>query len=104
MVLFKFFGSWFLAFGVLALVNDVTRALAPGTKLAFLSMRGLWQMVSETSLTALQTTVHNSLHPLLWDPVLVAVLKLPAWFLLVGIGSGLCFLGRRRRQVELFTN
>lgn len=104
MVVLRFIGSWFLAFAALALINDVTRAWAPGTKLAFLSVRGLWQLVNEGSLTALQAAVQRSVHPLLWDPALVGVLKLPAWFLLGALGLGLCLLGRRRRGVEVFTN
>ncbi len=104
MVFFRFFGSWILAMAALALVNDFTRALAPGVKLAFLSMRGLWQMFHEASLAGLQALVQKSLHPLLWDPVLLAILKLPAWFVLGVIGGVLCFAGRRRRRVELFTN
>ena len=104
MAIFKFLGSWFLAMGALALINDFTHALAPGVKFAFLSMRGLWQMFHEASLAGLQGLVQKSLHPLLWDPVLLAVLKLPAWFVLGVIGGALCFLGRRRRRVELYTN
>jgi hypothetical protein len=104
MAFFKFLGSWFLAMGALALINDFTRALAPDTKLAFLSMRGLWQLFNEASLTGLQVLLQKSVHPLIWDPVMVGVLKLPAWFVLGGIGTALCFLGRRRRRVELYTN
>lgn len=104
MAISKFIGSWFLAMATLALVNDYTHAPASGAKFAFLSMRGLWQMFHEASLASWQGLVQKSLHPLLWDPVMLAVLKLPAWFVLGVIGAGLCFLGRRRRRVELYTN
>ena len=103
MAILKFIGSWLLAAAALAIVNDVTRALAPGGKLAFLSMRGLWQMMHEGSYVTAQAAVQK-MHPLLWDPVAGAVLKLPAWFLLGLIGVALCYLGRRRRHVEIFTN
>ena len=104
MAIFRFLGSWFLAMGALALINDVTRALAPGMKLAFLSMRGLWQMIHEASLTGLQNLLQKSLHPVLWDPLTLAILKLPAWVVLGAFGGAVCFIGRRRRRVELFTN
>lgn len=103
MAIFKFIGSWFLAAAALALVNDVTRAMAPGTKLAFLSMRGLWQMMHESSYAAAQAAVQK-IHPLLWDPVAAAILKLPAWLLLGVLGAALCYLGRRRHHVQIFTN
>ena len=81
MGVFKFLGSWLLAAAGLALINDVTRGMAPGMRLAFLSTRGLWQMASEASLAATQTAVQKFVHPLAWDPVALGVLKLPAWFL-----------------------
>jgi hypothetical protein len=104
MGIFKFLGSWLLAVAALALINDATRGLAPGARFTFLSMRGLWQMVHEGSLTAFQNGVQRGLHPLAWDPVMLGILKLPAWFLLGVIGLMFCFIGRKRRRIELFTN
>jgi hypothetical protein len=103
MAIFKFIGSWLLAASALAIINDVTRGLAPGTRFAFLSMRGLWQMMHETSLQTAQAAI-TRVHPLLWDPVTVLLLKLPAWFLLAAAGFALCYLGRRRHRVEIFSN
>ena len=88
MVIFRFLGSWLLAMGALALINDIARAMAPGMKLAFLSMRGLWQMFHEASLTSLQNLLQKSLHPLMWDPIMLALLKLPAWVARHGGGRG----------------
>lgn len=104
MGIFKFLGSWLLAGAGLALVNDLTRGLAAGTKFTFLSMRGLWLMAHDSSLVATQGALQRGLHPLVWDPIALAILKLPAWFLLAFLGGLLCYLGRNRRRVELFTN
>ena len=104
MALLKFVGSWFLAMAALAFVNDMTRGLAPGPPFSFLSMRGLWQMLHEGSLTALQGAVERSVHTLAWDPAVMAILKLPAWVVLASIGAALCYLGRRRRRVEIYSN
>ena len=104
MAFFKFLGSWFLAMSALALINDVTRAGASGAKLAFLSMRGLWGMLHEASLSGLQGLVQRSVHPLMWDPAVLSILKLPAWFVLGVVGAALCYLGRRRRRVEVYSN
>ena len=104
MAVFKFLGSWVLAAAGLALVNDVMRALAPGVRLTFLSMRGLWLTVSEASYQAAQAAVQKVVHPLAWDPVALLFLKLPAWFILAAVGVLLCYIGRRRRRVELYTN
>ena len=104
MAIFKFLGSWLLAGAALALINDLTRGLPAGGRFAFLSMRGLWQICHEASLTATQGALQRGIHPLAWDPVMTGILKLPAWFLLGVLGLALCILGRRRRRVELFTN
>ena len=104
MAIFKFLGSWLIAAAALALINDLTRAVAPGARFAFLSMRGLWQMVHEASLTAVQGFLHRAALPILWDPLALGVLKLPAWFVLGILGAILCYVGRKRRRVELYTN
>jgi hypothetical protein len=104
MGIFKFLGSWLLAGGVLALINDLTRGLPAGARFTFLSMRGLWQLCHEASLAATQGALQRGIHPLAWDPVMTGVLKLPAWFLLGGLGLVLWLIGRRRRRVELYTN
>ena len=104
MAIFKFLGSWLLAAAALVLINDATRGLAPSMRFTFLSMRGLWQMIHEGSLAAAQGFLQRSVHALAWDPVMLAILKLPAWFVLGFIGGLLCYLGRDRRRVELYTN
>ena len=104
MGIFKFLGSWLLAGAALTFINDVTRGLPAGARFTFLSMRGLWQLCHDGSLTAAQGAIQRGLHPLAWDPVLTSVLKLPAWFLLGVLGLALCALGRQRRRVQLFTN
>ena len=104
MAIFKFLGSWFFAAAALALVNDLTRAVVPGARFAFLSMRGLWLLVHEGSLTAVQGGLQRAVHPVLWDPLALGVLKLPAWFVLGIVGAFLCYLGRKRRRIELYTN
>ena len=104
MAIFKFLGSWILAAAALALINDLTRAVVPGARFAFLSMRGLWQLVHEGSLSVVQGGLQRAVHPLLWDPLALGVLKLPAWFVLGIVGAVLCYVGRTRRRVELFTN
>lgn len=104
MAIFKFLGSWMLAVATLVLINDVTRGVVPGGRLTFLSMRGLWQMIHDGSLATVQSAVQRGVHPLAWDPVLIGLLKLPAWFLLGLVGGLLCYAGRNRRRVDIFTN
>jgi len=43
-----------------------------------------------------QAFIERQIHPLLWDPVLVDVLRLPTWLVLAVVGLGLFYLVRRR--------
>lgn len=43
----------------------------------------------------LQSAVER-VHPLLWDPVLLDILKLPTWFILGVVGALLLYLMRKR--------
>jgi hypothetical protein len=40
--------------------------------------------------------IERQIHPLLWDPVLVDILRLPTWLVLAVLGLGLFYLVRRR--------
>lgn len=59
----------------------------------------LWYTFSPTTLLILEIRVSTLFGQWLWDPVLLTLLKLPAW-LLTGIpGIGLIMLSRRNRRV-----
>ncbi|MFB9353772.1 hypothetical protein [Sneathiella chinensis] len=60
----------------------------------------LWFMIDSSSLNLLQAVVQRYLHPVLWDPVILSVLLLPAWAVFLVPGSLLLALSlwRSRRN------
>ena len=44
------------------------------------------------------------MSPVLWDPVLVSMLQIPTWVFFGVLGLLFYWLGRRRRQLDVFNN
>ena len=99
--LFRLVGMFALAVAVIMSVLDATRTVA-ASRLVMTPLNTSWITVSPDSLAAAQQFVQTRLHPLLWDPFIVAVLNLPG-FVVFGIAAFLFFaLGRRRRRPGRF--
>lgn len=80
---------------------------AGGYELAALAMSGryspvtlgeIWFMLDVGSLNLVQAVIQRFLHPALWDPIIVWLLRWPLWSLLGGPGIALAtiYLARRR--------
>lgn len=93
-LLFRFIGLLFLAAAFAALVVDGTRSIAAGAP-AFLPLGRTISALSSTGFEKMRDYVQSH-APKLWDPVLVAVLDLPAWLVLGIVGLLLFALTRRR--------
>ena len=63
-----------------------------------------WKALSPQSLAAFTSFVQHAMHPLVWDPVLVRLLVLPAWLLLGALGITCGLLGRKKRRVNIYAN
>jgi hypothetical protein len=63
-----------------------------------------WSRLAPVTLTLARNSVQRNTHPLVWDPVLVTVLQLPAWGLFGLVGVLFAYAGRRRREVNIFAN
>ena len=79
-----------LAAGFVSAVVDGTRSIAAGG----LSITNVGGSLG-ARLPAIQSTIYQ-LHPLLWDPVAVRVMRLPLWLALGAIGLVLLWATRRR--------
>ena len=55
----------------------------------------LWFDVHPGSLNLAQAVIQRNLHPALWDPAIVWVLRLPAWLVFAAPGLVLWVLFRR---------
>jgi hypothetical protein len=92
-----------LLFAAIAFISDFTR-WSTGGGLSLTSIAGHWRGASPTSFAAVQTAVSRTLHPWLWDPLLLRLLSLPAFVTLGLLGLLLARLGRERYRVNIFVN
>jgi hypothetical protein len=94
-LMFRFAGILLLAVAFAALIVDGTRSIAAGAA----AIAPLGRIVSAL-FPDLFAKVHAAIEshaPLLWDPVLVTILLLPAWLVIGVVGVILVALTRRRR-------
>ena len=104
MFFLRLIGGWSILAGVVALVADVTRAYESGGKLAFSSLGKDWYAISPATLNMLQAGIERHVHPALWDPVMLNVLKAPAFGVLAGLGVVLYIIGLRHRRTNIYAN
>jgi hypothetical protein len=64
----------------------------------------LWFKIDTGSLNLSQAVIQRHVHPSLWDPVIVTVLKWPAWITLGILGPTLSLLFRKRPRRDLRPN
>jgi hypothetical protein len=101
--LLRILGIWLIAGGALALISDVTRILIAKGGIVFLSLGGLWNAAHAQSLSSVQGAL-GRISLALADPLLASLLRPPAWMMLGVLGALLCWLGRRRKSVEVYSN
>ncbi len=87
-----------LASGFVAAVVDGTRSIAGGA----LSVTTV-DDVLKTHLAAIQQAVSH-LHPLIWDPVTLGLLRLPLWLAMGAVGLALLWLARRRSHTPAYAS
>ena len=100
----RFLAGVLLLVAVMAATNDVTRSLAAGRTLAPVSTFDHWSGLAPVTLEVARKAVQRRTHPLVWDLGVVKVLQLPTWGLFGFLGIVLAYLGRRRREVNIYAN
>lgn len=104
MLILRILSGVFLLAASLALIAEATRAQLGVPGAPFTPVLVQLTESAPVILQALEEAT-RSLHAFLWDPVLKALLQLPAWVSLGSIGLVLGWLGRRRyRNINVFTN
>ncbi len=103
MALLRLFGSFLILVGVIALVSDITRMQMRDRPALFASVERHLTEIAPQALSAAQSGVQR-LHPALWDPVALKAMQVPTWMAFGASGLALCYLGRRRRRVNVFAN
>jgi len=86
----RLLGLLALAGGFASLIIDGTRSIA-GSQISLTSLSGLLT----AKLPAYEKAIAH-IHPLLWDPVAVWLLRLPVWVALGAVGLLFMWLARRR--------
>lgn len=95
---FRFIGFWLLAAAIVALVIDGTRTIA-ASALVWTSLAKTWFQIHAGSLTALQVVMEKNVHPLLWNPAMTTILKMPTVMILAIFAFLFLRIGRPRRDV-----
>ena len=100
--LFRFLATVSLAVAVVIAVLDATRTVAAGNWV-LTPLGTSWLAVSPDTLEKTQSTIETYLHPALWDPVALAVLKLPGFIIFAVLALLLYAIGRRpKRRLDPF--
>lgn len=90
MTILRIVGVLLLLVALIALGADAIAAFSGGGFWpASLGMR--WFEVHPASLNFLQALVQRYVHPVLWDPAIVFLLKWPAWLFLGLVGTLLLY-------------
>ncbi|MAG96140.1 MAG: hypothetical protein CMM08_05575 [Rhodospirillaceae bacterium] len=88
--------GWLLAgLALLALGAELVASLEAGAYRG-LALGELWYALDVSSLNLIQAVVQRHLWPLLWDPMLVTVLRWPAWISFGLVALALVLICRRR--------
>lgn len=103
MLVLRFIGSLFLLGAVIALTSDLSRSHRPDTP-TFASIHKHWSDLAPQTLAAAQKTVATRTHSLVWDPMIVSALKVPAFLTFGALAVLFLYFGRPRRRVEIFVN
>ena len=95
-ILIKTIGLIFLAAGVAALVIDGTRSIA-ASALSITSFGQTAAYLFPKTYPLIKPAVEHNIHPVLWDPFLLALFLLPTFLVLAVLGLLLIWLMRRRK-------
>jgi len=101
---FRFFAWALLLLAVLSFVYDATAWQQSDRANGWTSLHNFWARIAPESYQAASQAVMEGLDPLIWDPLLLAILDLPMALTLAVLALLSASLGRQRRQIEIFTN
>jgi len=95
--LFRTLATVSLAAAVIMAVVDATRTLA-ASELVMTPLAESWAAVSPATFAALRDFVVTTIHPLVWDPAVLAVLALPGFAVFAALALLFYAIGHRRQR------
>src|ERR1700730_14356986 len=93
-LLLRFLGLCLLATAFVTLLGDVTRSVA-GARLSITSLCETLMALAPGKFALAQAVDPRQVHPFIWDPVLVDLMRLPAWLAVGAIGCLAIRLGSK---------
>jgi hypothetical protein len=96
--LLRLTGYLAVAAGFVALVIDGARSIADSA-VGFTPLGDVVQAVVQERFQLIQPAIERNIHPWLWDPLLLTLLKAPAAAAALLVGFALLWLGRRPPKV-----
>ncbi|MGH6835803.1 MAG: hypothetical protein ACREC9_09710 [Methylocella sp.] len=93
-LILRFLGLCLLAAAFVTLLRDVARSVADA-RIYVTPLGETLMALAPGKLALVQTFVERRVHPFLWDPVLVDLMRLPAWLAVGVIGLLAIRLGRK---------
>lgn len=93
----RWLGWGLVALGVVLAGRDAYAFLETGAR-AMTALGQLWYSLHPGSLNLAQAVVERYLHPLLWDPLIFSVLRLPAALVFFVPGAVLVLSCRKRKR------
>ena len=101
--LFRLLSLICTAAAMVAAVLDTTRSIA-NSQIVFTPLYDDWVRLNPASLESTRDFLSESVHPTAWDPVMLAVLKLPTWavFAALAVLFAVATAKRRKRWQESF--
>ncbi|MBU2533389.1 MAG: hypothetical protein KKB37_11655, partial [Alphaproteobacteria bacterium] len=100
----RFISTLLLLAAIIALTSDVTRWQTGAEGPMFRSLESQIRLVAPATLDNIGVSISQSLHPVVWNPMAISVLALPAWAALVIAALVLGYAARERQQVNIFIN
>jgi hypothetical protein len=96
--LLRFLGLLCLAAAFVLVIYDGLKSIA-GSAAYFTSVRVLWELLNPGGLAKLEPAIKAYAGGLLWDPLMVAMLRSPSWALLGVLAIILILLGRKKKPL-----
>jgi hypothetical protein len=87
-------GYLFLCFAMAAVAYDGMRMIADNGRLVFTSVEEHWLALAPAGMGAAREAVEQ-INPLLWSPLITAILAFPAWMVIGGLGVLIYLAGYR---------
>jgi hypothetical protein len=93
-LLLRFLGLCLLATAFVTLLDDITRSVA-GARLSVTPLGEALTALAPGKLAFAHAFVARQVHPFIWDPVLVDLMRLPVWLAVGAIGCLAIWLGSK---------